>query len=91
METIVVAKNVTAGLQIAAVTVPPLAASKVSINGKINVMDANLVRRYASKLAELDAGQVLAADVDGNGKVNAVDANMIRRYTVKLVEEFPVR
>ena len=59
-------------------------------NGKVNVLDANLIRRYAAKLIDMTADQLLAADVDGNGKVNVLDANLIRRYTAKLITEFPV-
>ncbi len=58
-------------------------------NGKINIMDANLVRRATAKLVTLDENQVKAADVDGNGKINILDANLIRRYTAKLVAKFP--
>ncbi len=58
-------------------------------NGKINVMDANLVRRATAKLVTLDENQVKAADVDGNGKINIMDANYVRRYTAKLVDSFP--
>ena len=51
------------------------------VNGdeKINVLDANLIRRYSAKIIELDDRQFSAADVDGNGKVNVLDANLIRR------------
>ncbi len=59
-------------------------------NGKINILDANLVRRYTAKLTELDVEQKKAADVDGNGKINILDANLIRRYTAKLIDSFPV-
>lgn len=62
------------------------------VNGdeKVNVMDANLIRRYAAKLADLTEEQLIVADVDGNGKVNVLDANLIRRYAAKLVHKFPV-
>ncbi|MBR2041235.1 MAG: dockerin type I repeat-containing protein [Oscillospiraceae bacterium] len=62
----------------------------VDLNGKVNVLDANLVRRYAAKQAELTAVQLVAADVDGNGKVNVLDANLIRRYAAKVINIFPV-
>ncbi|MBR3611185.1 MAG: leucine-rich repeat protein [Oscillospiraceae bacterium] len=58
-------------------------------NGKINVLDANMVRRATAKLAELSDEQTAAADVDGNGKINVLDANLIRRYVAKLVDSFP--
>ncbi|MBR3611184.1 MAG: hypothetical protein IKL57_07000 [Oscillospiraceae bacterium] len=59
-------------------------------NGKINVLDANVIRRYSAKLLELTDDQIVAADVDGNGNVNVLDANLIRRYAVKLIDKFPV-
>ena len=59
-------------------------------DGKINVLDANLVRRYAAKLVELDENQLKAADVNGDGKINVLDANLIRRYAAKLIDKFPV-
>ena len=62
------------------------------VNGdeKINVIDANLVRRYSAKLIELEESQMIAADVSGDGKVNVIDANLIRRYSAKLITSFPV-
>ena len=57
-------------------------------DGKINVLDANLVRRYAAKLSELNEKQMVAADVSGDGKVNVLDANLIRRYAAKLIDKF---
>ena len=59
-------------------------------NGKINVLDANLARRFSAKLISFTEEQLLAADVDGNGKVNVLDANLIRRYAAKLISVFPV-
>ena len=59
-------------------------------DGKINVIDANLVRRYSARLMDFNEGQMRVADVDGNGKVNILDANLIRKYTVKLIDKFPV-
>ena len=57
---------------------------------KINVLDANLLRRYAAKLIAFDEGQLTAGDVDGNGKINVIDANLIRRFAAKLINKFPV-
>ncbi|MBR2042166.1 MAG: leucine-rich repeat protein [Oscillospiraceae bacterium] len=58
-------------------------------DGKVNVLDANLVRRCSAKLLDFDENQLAAADVDGNGKVNVLDANLIRRYSAKLIGSFP--
>ncbi len=59
-------------------------------NGKVNVVDANLVRRYSAELVGEDEILLEVCDVDGNGKVNVVDANFIRRYAAELIEVFPV-
>ncbi|MBR3952005.1 MAG: InlB B-repeat-containing protein [Oscillospiraceae bacterium] len=61
----------------------------VDRNQKVNVLDANLIRRYAAKMSELDSEQFKAAEVDGNGKVNVLDANLVRRFAAKLVTRFP--
>lgn len=62
----------------------------VNGDGKVNVIDANMARRYAAKLIDLNAAQFMAADVNGDGKVNVMDANIIRRYVAKLIDTFPV-
>ena len=61
------------------------------VNGdeKVNVIDANMIRRKAALLLELDEMQMLAADVNGDGKVNVIDANLIRRYAAHLIDVFP--
>lgn len=58
-------------------------------NGKINIFDANLIRRYAAKLVEFNELQISVSDVDGSGNINIIDANMVRRYCAKLIESFP--
>ncbi|MBQ7874339.1 MAG: dockerin type I repeat-containing protein, partial [Oscillospiraceae bacterium] len=62
----------------------------VNGDGKVNVLDANLVRRHAAELIELDETQAVAADVNGDGKVNVLDANLIRRYAAELISVFPI-
>lgn len=61
----------------------------VNLDGKINVIDANLVRRSAVRLLFLNNAQKEAADVNGDGSVNVIDANLIRRYIVNLIDKFP--
>lgn len=61
----------------------------VNEDEKVNVLDANIVRRYAARLVELTDSQIVAADVDGNGKINVLDANYIRRYAAKIITQFP--
>ncbi|MBR3953421.1 MAG: leucine-rich repeat protein [Oscillospiraceae bacterium] len=62
----------------------------INDDGKVNVLDANLIRRYAARLIEFDERQISAADVSGDGKVNVLDANLVRRYAAKLIDKFPV-
>lgn len=62
------------------------------INGdtRINILDANIIRRYAARIITLDDAEIEAADVNGDGRVNILDANIIRRYAAKLIDRFPV-
>ncbi|MBR3953775.1 MAG: dockerin type I repeat-containing protein [Oscillospiraceae bacterium] len=69
---------------------PEVIYGDIDGNEKVNVLDANLVRRYAARLTSLEDNQLVAADVDGNGKVNVLDANLVRRYAAKLISIFPV-
>ena len=62
----------------------------VNGDGKVNVLDANMVRKAAAKLITLDEEETKAADVNGDGKVNVLDANLIRKFAAKLIEKFPV-
>ena len=62
----------------------------VNGDGKINVIDANLVRKAAAKMITIDENQKLAADVNGDGKINVIDANLIRKYAAKVISAFPV-
>lgn len=71
------------------ITVSSILLGDVNGDEKINIMDANLIRRHAAKLITLDEEYVLAADVNGDGKVNIIDANFIRRFAAKLISFFP--
>ena len=62
----------------------------VNFDGKTNVIDANMVRRFSAKLLTLDDKQKLAADVNGDGSVDVIDANLIRRYAARLIDSFSV-
>ena len=61
------------------------------VNGdeSVNVLDANLVRKYAAKLIDFDEKQLVSADVNGDGKINVLDANLIRKFAAKLIDSFP--
>ena len=78
--------NISGGL----ITVIDVIYGDIDGNEKVNVLDANLIRRYAARLASLEDNQLVAADVDGNGKVNVLDANLVRRYAARLINIFPV-
>lgn len=71
------------------VSVYGISMGDVSADGKINVIDANIVRRYAAKLLDLNEVQLKVADVSRDGKVNIIDANIIRRYAAKIIDTFP--
>lgn len=58
-------------------------------SGRVNIIDANMIRRHAAKLITLEEEQLQAADVNGDGKVNIIDANLIRRYVAHLIDVFP--
>ncbi|MBR3935986.1 MAG: leucine-rich repeat protein [Oscillospiraceae bacterium] len=59
-------------------------------DGKINVIDANLIRRYAASLLEFDEKQLRVGDVNGDGEIDVMDASYIRRFAVKLITKFPI-
>ena len=59
-------------------------------NGKINVLDANLIRRSSAMLVSLSEKQFEISDVNGDGKVNILDASLVRKFSVRLIEKFPV-
>ncbi|MGN0628536.1 MAG: leucine-rich repeat protein [Oscillospiraceae bacterium] len=61
----------------------------VNLDGKINVIDANMIRRSAVRLLFLNDAQKEVADVNGDGNINVIDANLIRRYIVNLIDKFP--
>ena len=71
------------------VTVRNVVIGDINNDGDINVIDANIVRRFAAKIVTLTNSQKLAADVNGDGSINVIDANLIRRYAAKLITEFP--
>ena len=62
----------------------------VNNDGKVDIMDANLVCSHYNELITLTETQLLAADVNGDGIVNIMDANLICSYYNELIEVFPV-
>ena len=71
------------------IEISDLLLGDVDGSGKVNIIDANMIRRYAAKMITLEQEQLLAADVNGDGKVNIIDANLIRRYVAHLIDTFP--
>ena len=72
------------------ITVVEAVFGDVNGDGKINVVDAYIVRLYSAKLEEYNEAEKAAADVDGDGKITAIDANYIRRYAAEMINVFPV-
>ena len=64
----------------------------VNGNGRINVIDATMVLREASLLANnkpgiLNGEQQIAADLDFNGRITVVDATLLLRYCSHLADK----
>ena len=64
----------------------------VNGNGRINVIDATMVLREASLLANNKPGilndeQLIAADLDFNGRITVVDATLLLRYCSHLADK----
>ena len=57
-------------------------------DGKIDIMDATTVQKFAAELIDLDADHKAAADVTGDGKVDIMDATMIQKYVAELIDHF---
>lgn len=62
----------------------------VTGDAKINVLDANAIRKSAAKIMTFDEEQKKAADVNGDGRINVMDANLVRRFSAKLISKFPI-
>ena len=45
----------------------------INMDGKVNMIDVNILSKYISRLIELDTTQKLLADINGDGKINASD------------------
>ena len=66
------------------------AQGDVNGDGKINVMDYGMVKRFTMRQINFTDAQFDAADVNGDGKVNALDYMILKRVVMKL-GEFPCR
>ena len=66
------------------------AQGDVNGDGKINVMDYGMVKRFTMRQIHFTDAQFDAADVNGDGKANALDYMILKRVVMKL-GEFPCR
>ncbi len=54
----------------------------VSADGKINISDYVLLKRYVMLTYTLDSVQLLAADADRSGKINVADYSLVKRHAL---------
>ncbi len=59
---------------------PTYSKGDINGDGKINIMDINVLKRLATGNIEPTLEQLDAADYNCDGKVNAIDANTLSRY-----------
>lgn len=52
----------------------------VNLDGEVNAMDINSMKRVLSGSTTLNGARTLAADLNGDGMVNGVDSNSLNRY-----------
>ena len=48
-------------------------AGDINMDGKVNMIDVNLLSKYIARLISLDTTQKILADINGDGKINASD------------------
>lgn len=70
---------------------PEVTLGDLNGDGKINITDVIILRRYVSGLITLDADKLAAADLNGDGKVNITDVIILRRYVSGLIDKFPAQ
>jgi hypothetical protein len=61
----------------------------VNNDGAVDVLDANMIQKYAVDKITLTDSQKYAADVNNDGTVDVLDANMIQKYAVDKIDHFP--
>ena len=61
----------------------------VNLDGKVDVLDAAMVQKYAAGRQELTDEQLYAANVNGDNNVDVLDAAMIQKYAAGKITEFP--
>ncbi len=60
------------------------------LNGQVNIKDATLVQKYASKQATLTDKALMQANVTGDEAVNVRDATSIQKKAANMIQSFPV-
>lgn len=60
------------------------------LDGKINVKDATVIKKYAAKLLTLEGVAFVQSEVTGDTKVNIKDATAIQKYCANIIDVFPV-
>ena len=66
----------------------PYTLGDVNMDGRIDVIDASLILRYAANLNTLTDTQKAVADVNGNNSIDVIDASMVLRYAANLIDSF---
>ena len=61
----------------------------VNRDGKVDVLDAIVIQKYAAEKATLDAEQLYIGDVNNDGTVDVLDAIMIQKYAAGKIDGFP--
>ncbi|MBQ7346081.1 MAG: PQQ-binding-like beta-propeller repeat protein [Oscillospiraceae bacterium] len=61
----------------------------VNGNGKIDIVDANMISGHYNGTVGLTQTQLASADVNGDGRVDIVDANLVAAYYNGAITAFP--
>lgn len=56
----------------------------VNMDGKVDILDATLVQKYAANIVDLSAEQKYLADYNNDGDITVVDATEIQKFIVHL-------
>ena len=59
-------------------------------DGRVNIRDATLIRKFAAKLCTLSETAEQCADVNSDSKVNIKDATLIQKYSANLETGVPM-
>ena len=62
----------------------PVLMGDLNMDGRVNVLDYGILKRYVMKLADLSPEQLLRADINGDGRINVLDYSVLKRQVMKL-------